>query len=1047
MKYIWENPEIIKENKEDGHAIAMCYDRADSAAKRAESPYKMSLNGQWKFHWEKGVAELPTKFREPDFDDAEWEEITVPGVWQMQKDYTKPWYYANSYPNCIGIEKSKIPSIDVKGQEIAMHRTSFVLPENWNGREVFLHFGAVKAGLAVYLNGKYVGYSQGSFTPHEFDVTKFLKPGVNVLAAEVYRYTDGTYLEDQDMWFLSGIYREVYLYSEPKVCVRDFFVRTELINDYTDADLSLDIYLKDYTGGGKKVKVDATILTAGKPIAVGEYEGTTSADGNKVVFKKRVISPELWSSEKPNLYTLLIKCECDGTVTYKSVRFGFKQVEIKGEKILVNGQPLLIRGVNRHDYDPDHGWAVPDERYIQDLDIMKRNNINSIRTSHYPNDPRFYDLCDEYGFWVMDECDLETHGVRRKNVPGDNPMWTKAVVDRMERMVLRDRNHACVFMWSLGNEAGDGSNFLRMKEAALRLDNTRQFHYEGDFDFTKSDVISRMYPTEDQVEKLGKKEPLTITWFDNIANALAADSKPISKELYNKPVVFCEYAHAMENSLGNFREYMDAFEKYDNLCGGYIWDFVDQAIHKVNEDGEDMWLYGTDYDEKPLWLLPPYNTCAITGSNVYFNANGIIAADRKVHPSIHEVRKVYCEVEIKAIDGARGSYILKNKQLFSDLSAFDIKYLITENGEKLAEGLLDRSFFEKLAPLSQKELKFDCANFLDRKGEIIITFSYIRREACRFAPAGYEQGWDQFILKAADEKEKAVYEDSVEIEGTEKKFDVVGKDFRYRFEKGQLVSIVKGEKEYLIGSLKPNYFRALTDNDIDVFNFVPPLIPFQPLFQWRRATDSLKTKATFVHKYSHSAYIETTVSVMGMKDVKMTYTVYPDGKIDVTHEGTATLQNMVRFGTALTMAREFDKVKWYGRGPHENYIDRRTGARIAIHEMSVTDMEHHYMRPQENGHRLDVRMMEIRNEAGEGLRFTQKGEKPFAINCHHYTVNDLDDATHIHSLKHKDMTTVCIDLMQRGIGGDTPGNACLREPYIMHKGTKYSYGFTIEVIE
>ncbi|MDD6011745.1 MAG: glycoside hydrolase family 2 TIM barrel-domain containing protein [Oscillospiraceae bacterium] len=1045
MKYIWENPAIIKENKEDGHALALCYDKADAAAKREKSPYKLSLSGKWKFYWLKGSGSLPEKFRSPDFDDSDWEDITVPGVWQFQKDYTKPWYYANSFPNCIGTDKNKIPSIDVSGQEVAMHRTTFTLPSDWEGREIFLHFGAAKSGLAVYVNGEYVGYSQGSNTPHEFDVTKFVKPGVNLVAAELYRYTDGTYLEDQDMWSLCGIYREVYLYSEPKTCIRDFFVRTELINNYTDADMTIDLLIKDYSEGAKRTEIEAVLLTAGKPTAIGSTEIMTVAGENKITFKKRIEKPLLWSCENPVLYTVLFKIASEGKVTYKAVRIGFKQVEIVGEKILFNGKPMLIRGVNRHDYDPDCGWAVPDERYIQDLNIMKQNNINSIRTSHYPNDPRFYDLCDEYGFYVMDECDLETHGVRRKNVPGDNPMWTKAVVDRMERMVLRDRNHACVFMWSLGNEAGDGSNFMRMKQAAQKLDNTRQFHYEGDFDFTKSDVISRMYPTEDQVEKLGKKEPLTISWFDNIANALAADNKPISKELYTKPVIFCEYAHAMENSLGNFREYMDAFEKYDNLCGGYIWDFVDQAIHKVGEKGEDMWLYGTDYNEKETWIQPPYNTCAIVGSNTFFNANGIIAADRKVHPSIHEVRKVYCEIEIKAVDLAKGKFLLKNKFMFSDLSKFDIAYVIAENGTELRRGTLDRSLFENLAPLSEMKFDFDCSAECKNKGEITLTFSYLRREDCRFAKAGYEQGFDQFILKTAEPEEKPVYENRVDIKGTNENFTVIGDDFEYGFSKGLLVSMVKDGKEYLCGKLGPNYYRALTDNDIDYLNFVPPLIPIHPLYHWKRATDSLKTKATLIHRYSHTAYIETSVSVMGMSGVRMTYTVYPDGKIDITHEGKPAM-DMVRFGCTLTMPREFDAVKWYGRGPHENYIDRKTGARIALHEMSVADMEHHYMRPQENGHRTDVRMMEIKNNEGRGLRFNKLGEKPFAISCHHYTVDELDKATHIHTLEHKDFTTVCIDLMQRGVGGDMPGSACLREPYIMHKGTKYSYGFTVEII-
>ena len=578
--YFWEDPAAFAENKERGHVIALPYSSPEAAAKRAETPFKLSLNGTWKFFWKKGVPELPKKFTYAGFDDSGWEDITVPGCHQFQKDYTKPWYYANSYPNAIGVSKSKIPSINHDDQEVAVHRRSFEIPESWNGREIFLHFGAAKSGLEVFVNGLRVGYSQGAFTPHEFNVTDFVRVGVNHITAITYRYTTGSYLEDQDMWNFSGIYRDVYLFAEPKQTLRDVFVTTELINDYADAKLTVDAVIRDYADGANSVRFEAYLLDAeGNAVEIGKTELVTGAHcDNKVVFQKMIKAPHLWSSEKPYLYTVLFKTECDGAATFKAIRIGFRQVEIKGEKILVNGKPLLIRGTNRHEFSPDTGWTVTREMREKDLILMKRANINSIRTSHYPNDPEFYDLCDEYGFWVMDECDLETHGVRRKGVPGDNPVWTAAVVDRMERMVLRDRNHACVFMWSLGNEAGDGSNFLKMKEAALALDKTRQFHYEGDFDFTKSDVISRMYPVESLVEKLGKKEEVTITWFDNIANALAADSKPIPASAYSKPVVFCEYAHAMENSLGNFQEYMDAFEKYDNLCGGYIWDFVDQAI-------------------------------------------------------------------------------------------------------------------------------------------------------------------------------------------------------------------------------------------------------------------------------------------------------------------------------------------------------------------------------------------------------------------------------------------------------------------------------------
>ncbi|MGN0463530.1 MAG: glycoside hydrolase family 2 TIM barrel-domain containing protein, partial [Acutalibacteraceae bacterium] len=722
-----------------------------------------------------------------------------------------------------------------------------------------------------------------------------------------------------------------------------------------------------------------------------------------------------------------------------------RQVEIVGEKILVNGMPLTIRGVNRHDFDPDHGWAVPYERYIQDLDIMKRNNINSIRTSHYPNDPTLYELCDEYGFWVMDECDLESHGVRRKGVPGSNPMWTEAVVDRMERMVLRDRNHPCVFMWSLGNESGDGDNFMKMKEAALKLDNTRQFHYEGDFDFTKSDVISRMYPSEEVVEKLGNREPIEISAFDNVANALAADNKPIKKEHYTKPVVFCEYAHAMENSLGNFAEYIEAFEKYDNLCGGYIWDFVDQAIHKKSPDGGDMWLYGTDYNEKADWYNPPYNTCAIVGSNTYFNANGIIAADRKVHPSIYEVKKLYAEMQVVARDAEKGEFSVRNKQLFSDLSDFDLVYNITADGEVIKKGRVNRNSYAHIKPLSSGDFKIKYDFNKDDEREIMIAFSFLRREKCRFADKGYEQAWDQFLIKEAAEKKEKEPEGNISVSGDDTYTVVKGDGFRYTFREGRLMSMIKNGTEYLMDEFKPNFFRALTDNDIDYLNFVPPLIPMNPLYFWKKSTDTAKTKKFTVCQYRAKVYIETTVSALGMKDLKTEYTVYADGSIDVAQEGTP-IPDMLRFGLTFVMPRRFENVRWYGRGEQETYLDRKTGGKFGIYEKSVSDLEHHYMRPQENGQRTDVRSMQITDENGRGLSFTMNGRTPFCFACYHYTINDLDKATHIHTLLHKDMTTVCIDLMQRGVGGDQPGSASLRDKYKMHGGTRFEYSFRIKPI-
>lgn len=1044
-KFDWENPAVIKKNKEDGHVIAFSYDSEEDALKRAETDYKLTLNGEWKFYWQMGLDGCPEDFYKTDFDDTKWRSIAVPSVWQTQKTGSYPYYYASTFPRAISRSKSKIPSIDHDMQEIGLYRRTFTLPEKYSGNEVFIHFGAVKSALELYVNGTFVGYSQGSMTPHEFNITKFLKDGENTVAAKVYRYSDAQYIEDQDMWLLCGIYREVYIFAEPKVCLRDFFITTDFDETYTDSDVALEVQINNYSETQKPVSVRAYIEKNGEKTEIGSIELTAEKGVNKIKFDKQVKAPLKWSAETPELYNLVIALSADGEKEiYKCIRFGFKKVQIVGEKILFNGQPLMIRGTNRHDFDPDCGWAVPKERFHQDLSLMKKANINSIRTSHYPDDPYFYELCDEYGFYVMDECDMESHGVRRKGVPGSNPVWTNAVVDKMERMVLRDRNHACVFMWSLGNEAGDGTNFTKMKEAALKLDTTRQFHYEGDFDFTKSDVISRMYPLADTMYKLGNREPITISLYDNIANQLAADSKPIPKEAYTKPVILCEYAHAMENSLGNFQEYMDDFEKYDNMCGGFIWDFVDQAIRYKAEDG-DHWLYGTDFEKKePRKPFQLPNTTAMTGSNTYFCANGIVAADRKPHPSYYEVRKVYAEMKVKEKDLQNGLFTLINKHLFTELSEFEIKWSITADGEEIENGTLRTV---KVAPLSEAEIKipYDIEKLPEK--ECILTVSFITKEDKPYCPAGYEQAFDQFVLKAAPEKEiKSPYRDITYIDHNGK-FVIQGEDFSLVLREGKIVSLKYNEKEYVKTEIKPNFFRPVTDNDLSNTNFVPFLIPFHPYYRWQRATDNLRGKITSAElQDSGELVINLTWDVLSMSGVRSTLTVYPDGKLSFSLKGVPKGGALLRFGMQFGLVKEFDRVKWYGRGPQETYPDRKTGGKIGIYEMSVSDLEHHYMRPQENANRTDIRYAELFSQDGKGLRFVSPSDTPLNFSAWHYTQNELEAATHIHSLKHTDITTFNYDLAQMGVGGDMPGDAHVREPYILHPNKEYEYSFVVEPI-
>lgn len=1045
-KFNWENPEIFKINKEDGHAIMMPFDSEKDALSAKESDYKQSLNGKWKFYWQRGLKNQPENFQLTSFDDSHWDEINVPSVWQTQ-GYSVPYYYASTFPKAFSRSKGKIPSIDHDMQEIGFYRKSFTLNENFNGREIFLHFGAAKSALEVYVNGEFVGYSQGSMTPHEFNVTKVLKLGENVITAKLYRYSDGSYLEDQDMWWLCGIYREVYLFAEPKLCLRDFYFKTDFDDSYTDSNVTLNMYINNYNNIRGKMTATAKLIDSNNgEILLGTKETELSGGNEAVTFTETVKAPEKWSAETPNLYTLVMTIELDGKIIcVKTYKVGFKKVEIKGEKIYYNGMPLMIKGVNRHDFDCDNGWAVPREIYTQDLDIMKQNNINSIRTSHYPDDPYFYDMCNKYGFYVMDECEVETHGVRRKGVPGSNPVWTGAVVDRMQRMVLRDRNNPCVFMWSLGNEAGDGSNFMEMKKAALALDNSRQFHYEGDFDLTKSDVISRMYPTKDIMEKLGNKQPITISLYDNIANQLAADSKPIKAEMYEgKPVVLCEYAHSMENSLGNFQEYIDDFEKYDNMCGGFIWDFVDQALHVKDENGNDNYLYGTDFQgQEPHKLIDIPNTTAMTGSNVYFCANGIIGADRKPHPQIVEVKHGYQNIGITAVDASNGEFKLKNKFLFTNLSDFNCKWVIKAEGEEVLSGELGKI---ECAPLEECNIKIDFdSSKLPKDKEVILTVSFETTKESLGIEKDYEIAFEQFIINAMPQPKDDNADGNLDFDINGKRVTVKGDNLEVIVDDGKIVSYKIEGKELLKAPLMPNYFRALTDNDIDFLNFTPQWAKFHPFYAWQRATHRTSADKTEVVKNENAVEIHIAFSTAGLKKSVATYRVYPDGRLYVFHSAVPT-KGMLRFGYQMTMDKSMEYITWYGRGPKPTYIDRKLGSKIDLYKSSVTDFEYRYMRPQESSNRCDVRYFTLTDKNGFGIKVDAYYDNPINFSAYHYTTDGLEKATHINDIPYEDITTVNIDHRQLGVGGDLPGQAFVREPYTMPKGQKQEYSFVITPI-
>lgn len=1026
----WENPLIIKENKEDGHNNAPSYYDKASAASGAEVPNRISLNGTWKFYWQQDLTSLAVNYVNRDYDDSAWDDITVPSVWQL-KGYGKPIYLCAFYPKAISTNQWEIPKISHKLNEVGVYRRTFDIPEDWDGKEIFVNFGAVKAGFFLYVNGRQVGYSQGSMTPAEFNITHYVVPGTNQITAEVFRYTDGTYLEDQDMWFFSGIYRDVYVYAENKLFIRDFFADTSLDDTYTDGTLKLGVSIANY-GEDTPCEVEYSVFSGKNGKVCGNEKITAAAGKTEVSFEYIEKDALKWSAEEPNLYNLLITLKVKGKIfSCKCVKIGFRRVEIKGNVLYINGKNVIIKGVNRHDFDPDNGWAVPEERYYQDLYLMKQANVNAIRTSHYPNQEILYRMADELGLYVMDEADVETHGVRRKNCPGDNELFKEAVIDRAERMVLRDRSHACVCFWSLGNEAGDGENFVHERNAILALDSSRPIHYEGDFDFTKSDFISRMYPVEGIVEKLSTQTAIRTTPYDNIANALAADNKPVGADEYaDKPVIYCEYAHAMENSLGNFREYMDIFEKYDHMAGGFIWDYVDQSIRR-RENGSDKWLYGGDFEEG--------------NTSYYFCANGIIGADRIPHPSYYEVKKVYASIEAVGVDPEKGIIAVKNKNYFIGTENYSILWELALNGNQIKSGMIEH--FD-VAPGEIKEisLPYNIDEITDG-GELILTVHFLLAKDFPWAKAGSEVTFSQIFVREQLPilPVKAIGEMKYLKSGS--KVKVLGNGFSAELKDGALFSLVYDGTEMLDASspLRPDFFRALTDNDRGYLNFAPVFADIHPLYRWKEATALAFSSDVKAYSTEKGVKVDVRWVVPFASGVSTSYTFTPDGNITVEHSARGLALPMLKVGVRVGLSSRLDNVKWYGRGPYENYCDRKTGSPVAIHSMKVDELEHRYMRPQENGHRSDVRSLSFTGDDGSGI-IIEAADIPFGFNASHITPEKLDKAKHLYELDREGTVTLCLDAAERGVGGDMPGCAYLHKPYKVYPFRKYSFTFRISRI-
>lgn len=1025
-KLDWENPLVVQRNKQKAHAMISPYSSETDALNSLKSPFEYSLNGDWRFYYSTGPT-VSDSFTKKDFDDSRWDIVTLPCVWQLQ-GYGTPYYYAYSYPQSIATKKKDIPRISHDLQEIGIYRKEFEFPIDITDKQVFLTFGAAKAALEVYINGEFVGFSKGSMTPNEFNVSNYLLAGKNMIVAKVYRYSDGTYLEDQDMWFFSGLYRDISLRVEEAIFIRDVYVRSELDEDLCRANLLVDIELANYSFP-QEVEVSAFLINEER-ILIGHNKLLLS-DNQVITFNQIINKPRLWSTEEPNLYSVIFELKTSKYKTYYSIKTGFRRIEIKGNEIYFNQKKLMIKGVNRHDFNPETGWYVTEDLYIKDLQIMKAANINAIRTSHYPNDPLLYKLCDEWGILIMDECDVESHGVRRKNVPGSNPLWTLSVVDRMERMVLRDRNHVSIFFWSLGNEAGDGENFVEMRKAAEKLDTSRPFHYEGMFDKRVTDVLSKMYPDAQSVEDFGNKQVTKMTPIKYMLNKLATDLKAIPKEYYDTmPVIFCEYAHAMENSLGNFKEYMDAFEKYPNIAGGFIWDFVDQSIYK---DGK--WLYGSDFTE--IYNKKGFRSKHNIGSNTYFCANGIVGADRTPQPALAEVKKVYQPIKFELVENNRIK--ITNKHLFTNLDYYSFKWTIEIDGIVQTFGNLDINLEPSESTIIT--IPYDCDS---SDGLITLTIDALLKIDTRWEKKGFVQAFEQFVLK--NTKKNIPIDSSKEIsyKKNNRNVEIIGSDFTYRMEDGIWTSFCVNNKEVLTQALKPDYYRALTDNDIDVLNLFPRFVKYSPKFKWKKANQSQKAINVNCTERLDGIEIIVVWKAYGIKHAKTHYLIENNGSIVVRHSASSKRMSLLKVAMSFGLTQDYNHVTWLGRGFVENYSDRKTGTKLGLYKASVQDLQHPYMRPQENGHRCDTQFLEIKDSSKNSITINAI-DSEFGFNIFPYSVEYLDQITHRHLLVDQGIRYVSIDGVMSGVGGDLPGMISLREPYILHPRTEYEVHFRLTI--
>ncbi len=1016
----WQDPRVFGMNKEAPHATFTPYPGGPAAGR--PSPFVQSLNGMWKFHWVKTPEERPADFYKPSYDVSGWKDITVPSNWEMQ-GYGTPIYTNIVYPF-----KRNAPSVMDEPDDhswtaysqrnpVGSYRRTFTIPAESSGRQTFLVFDGVNSAFYVWVNGEQVGYSEDSRLPAEFNITKYLKPGANTIAVEVYRWCDGSYMEDQDFWRMSGIFRNVTLVSRGPIYIRDFQVLTPFDAQYRNATFRARVDLRDLASP-QSVTVDAQLFDKNGKSVFGPLAKQIDLAGEGTVdFEQEVRDPKKWSAEEPNLYRLVLtlKDTAGKVLEVIPVRVGFRQSEIKSDQILFNGKKLVIKGVNRHEFDPDLGQVVTRERMVQDIKLMKQNNVNAVRTSHYPNVPEWYELCDQYGLYVLDEANIESHGYDSspKQRISDSDDYTAAHVDRVSRTIERDKNHPSIIAFSMGNEAGYGRNFEAARSWAKSHHPEFFIVYEPHESY-HGDVLSPMYVPPQKIESYYQEHGK------------------------GRPFFEIEYAHAMGNSTGNFQEYWDVFESKRWAHGGFIWDWVDQGIRRKGMNGKQFWAYGGDFGDKP--------------NDDNFCTNGLVFPDRTPHPGLSEVKKSYQSIKVEPADLLRGIVRIQNKYLFRDLSFVQASWVLEENGVAVQRGAIPGLV---LSPGESREVKLGLRQPVTKPGaEYFLTVSFALAKDALWAKAGHVVAWDQYqvnypVSPAPEHKPKNGPELKVAEDSNSIVVSNANASLRFGKASGALESYKIAGRELLTAPLAINFWRPPTDNDRG--NNMP-----ERQAMWKDAAANRKVTSVTVERISAGRVKVMMKALIPAGDSTQTNTflIHADGSVEVAsafNAGAYDLVDMPRFGIQMGIGGQFRNVTWYGRGPQENYWDRHLAAAVGLYRSKVDSLWTPYIEPQETGNHTETRWVTFTDPSGFGLKavgipFIDFSAWPFPMSeLEHRDRPAHTGHDHPSEIVKSGDITVNLDYKQMGVAGDDSWGALPHSNYRL-SAPEYQYAFRLEPI-